>query len=96
MTSIDVRVGDRVTVLPGKACSAHTRAVLTTRFTIEVTSVRPDVDGAVEVTGVELTSRVPGAPVRRPGPCSSLPARTLSPSGSATPCGIRTPAKPRW
>ncbi len=57
MISIDLRVGDRITVLPDKARSAHTRAVLTSRFVIEVTAIRPDMDGAVEVTGFLLTSR---------------------------------------
>ena len=45
MTSFDLRVGDRITILPLKARSAHTRAELTRRFTIEVTSIRPDLDG---------------------------------------------------
>ena len=57
MTSLDVKVGDRITILPPKARSAHTRAELATRFTIDVTSIRPDLHDAVEVTGIELTSR---------------------------------------
>jgi hypothetical protein len=57
MINIDLCVGDRITVLPLRARSAHTLAELTTRFAIEITSIRPDLDDAVEVTGVELTSR---------------------------------------
>ncbi len=57
MTSFDLRLGDRITILPLKARSAHTRAELTRRFAIDVTSIRPDLDDAVEVTGIELTSR---------------------------------------
>jgi hypothetical protein len=52
---VDLRVGDRITVQPGKARSAHTRAVLTRDFAIDVTSLRLDFDGAIEVTGVVLT-----------------------------------------
>ena len=54
---VDLRIGDRITVLPDQARSAHTRAVLTRGFAIEVTSLRPDFDGAIEVTGVVLTTR---------------------------------------
>jgi hypothetical protein len=54
---VDLRVGDRITVLPGKARSAHTRAVLTRGFAIDITSLRPDFDGAIEVTGILLTTR---------------------------------------
>jgi hypothetical protein len=54
---VDLRVGDRITVQPDQARSANTRAVLTRGFAIDVTSVRPDVDGAIEVTGIELTTR---------------------------------------
>lgn len=54
---VDLRVGDRITVLPGQARSGHTRAVLNRGFAIEVASLRPDVDGAVAVTGFLLTTR---------------------------------------
>ena len=54
---VDLRVGDRITVLPDKARSAHTRAALTRGFAIDVTSLRPDFDGAIEATGILLTTR---------------------------------------
>src|SRR5262245_11185783 len=54
---VDLRVGDRITVMPGKARSAHTQALLARGFAIDVTSLRPDFDGAIEVTGVVLTTR---------------------------------------
>jgi hypothetical protein len=57
MTSLDLRVGDRITVLPHLARSAHTRKPLSTGFAIDITSIQPDLDDAVEVTGVELTRR---------------------------------------
>jgi hypothetical protein len=56
-TGIDLHVGDRITILPGQARSARTRTELTTRFAIAVTSIRPELPDAVEVTGLELTSR---------------------------------------
>jgi hypothetical protein len=54
---VDLRVGDRIAVLPDRARSAHTRAVLIRGFAIEVTSLHADFEGAIEVTGILLTTR---------------------------------------
>ena len=73
----ELRVGDRITVLPGKARSGHTYRPLTCAVTIEVTHVRRDHDGSLDVEGVLLTTRGAwraGVPIRS----------VILPSGSYT------------
>jgi hypothetical protein len=53
----ELRVGDRITVLPNKARSGHSCRLLTCGFTIEVTHVRHAYDGTLVVEGVLLTAR---------------------------------------
>jgi len=53
----ELRVGDRITVLPGQARSGHTYRPLTCPVTVEVTHVRRDHDGSLDVEGVLLTTR---------------------------------------
>src|SRR5438477_628598 len=53
----ELRVGDRITVLPGKARSGHTYRPLTCPVAIEVIHLRRDHDGSLDVEGVLLTSR---------------------------------------
>ncbi|MEV6922941.1 hypothetical protein AB0M46_00305 [Dactylosporangium sp. NPDC051485] len=70
MTSTDVyglRPGDRITVSPGAATSGHTHRALTAGFALDITAARPDHHGAIEVYGVELTTRGAwrrGVPIR--------------------------------
>jgi hypothetical protein len=63
----DLRVGDRITVVPGQARSGHTYRPLTRGFAIEVTHARRDHDGTIDVEGVLLTARgawPAGVPIR--------------------------------
>jgi hypothetical protein len=76
MTTVDLRVGDRITVLPGQALSSHNYRPLTRSVTIEISSVRPGVGGDLDVTGFVLTTRGAwraGAPTRT---CRICPAVT--------------------
>ena len=73
----DLRGGDRITVLPGKARSAHTYRPLTRGFAIEVTHARRDHAGDIEATGILLTTRGAWR--------TSVPTRTvILPAGSYT------------
>lgn len=88
-TDIDLRHGDRIQVLPGKASSAHTLQPLKTGLYIELSSIRPDpLDGTVEVTGFLLTQR--GA-FR-----SGLPTRTVILTSDAYTTPIRVGDRVRY
>lgn len=84
MTSTDVyglRPGDRITVSPGAAMSGHTYRTLASGFALDVTSVRTDHRGDIEVSGIELTTRgawrrgVPSRSVILPRGAYSIPVR---------------------
>lgn len=51
-----IRVGDRITVLPGRAVSTHTLKPLTRACYLDVLHVRVGYDGLIDVGGIELTS----------------------------------------
>jgi hypothetical protein len=73
----DLRVGDRITVLAGKARSGHTYNVLTRGFTIDVTYARRHHTGDIDVEGILLTTRGAWR--------SGLPSRSVNlPAGSYT------------
>jgi hypothetical protein len=56
-STLDVRHGDRITALAGRARSAHTRKPLTRSCYLDVLHVYPQHDGTVEVYAMELTKR---------------------------------------
>jgi len=53
----ELRVGDRITVLPGQARSGHNYRPLTREFAVDVIHVRRVHDGSLDVEGVLLTAR---------------------------------------
>jgi hypothetical protein len=81
MTSVGLRVGDRITVSAGRALSGHTYQPLTRSVTIEISSVRPGVGGDLDVTGFALTTRgawragVPTRTVVLPAGSYTVPVR---------------------